>query len=95
MTREAASLRAVGGSLGRVALNREVLLLGLFNAASLAVGTGVLIWTPDFLQSEYGSSAGVAAYLTAGLAMAQLMGAPGGAVGLRPLGQDAGNHRAP
>jgi MFS family permease len=79
VTRDAASLRAVGGSLGRVALSREVLLLGLFNAASLAVGTGVLIWTPDFLQGEYGSSAGVAAYLTAGLAMAQLMGAPGGA----------------
>ncbi len=80
VTRGTASFRAVGGSLSRVSLNREVLLLGLFNAASLAVGTGVLIWTPDFLQTEYGSSAGVAAYLTAGLAMAQLMGAPGGAL---------------
>jgi MFS family permease len=67
--------------LGAVVLNRRVWLLGLFNAASLAVGTGVLIWTPDFLQGKYGSSAGVAAYLTAGLAVAQLVGAPSGAAG--------------
>jgi MFS family permease len=76
-----ASLRALGRTMGAVAINRKVLLLGLFNAASLAVGTGVLIWTPDFLQGEYGSSAGVAAYLTAGLAVAQVIGAPTGAVG--------------
>ncbi|MBN1631712.1 MAG: MFS transporter [Thermoleophilia bacterium] len=68
-----------GRASGAVLLNGRVLLLGLFNAASLAVGTGVLIWSPDFLQSEYGASAGVAAYLTAGLAVAQLIGAPTGA----------------
>ena len=73
------SFPALGQTLGAVVVNRRVLLLGLFNAASLAVGTGVLIWTPDFLQGEYGSSAGVAAYLTAGLAVAQLIGAPTGA----------------
>jgi MFS family permease len=76
---ELASFRALGRMLGPVAVNRRVLLLGLFNAASLAVGTGVLIWTPDFLQVDYGSSVGVAAYLTAGLAAAQLLGAPSGA----------------
>lgn len=76
---EVTSLRAVGRTLAAVAVNRKVLLLGLFNAASLAVGTGVLIWTPDFLQGRHGSSAGVAAYLTAGLAVAQLIGAPTGA----------------
>jgi MFS family permease len=76
---EATSLRAMGRMLGAVAINRNVLLLGVFNAASLAVGTGVLIWTPDFLSAQYGSSAGVAAYLTAGLAVAQLLGAPAGA----------------
>jgi MFS family permease len=76
---EVTTLRAMGGMLGAVALNRNVLLLGLFNAASLAVGTGVLIWTPDFLSAEYGSGADVAAYLTAGLAAAQLLGAPAGA----------------
>jgi MFS family permease len=78
---EATSFRALGRTLGTVALNGNVLLLGLFNAASLAVGTGVLIWTPDFLQGKYGSSVSVAAYLTAGLAVAQLIGAPTGAAG--------------
>jgi MFS family permease len=80
-TEEATSLPALGRALGAVAVNRRVLLLGLFNAASLAVGTGVLIWTPDFLRSEYGTSVGVAAYLTAGLAVAQTVGAPAGAIG--------------
>ncbi len=84
---EAVSPRAVARTLGALALNRNVLLLGLFNAASLAVGTGVLIWTPDFLGAEYGSSADVAAYLTAGLAMAQLVGAPVGAVVATRLGR--------
>ena len=75
-----ASLRQIGRALGAVTINRRVLLLGLFNAASLAVGTGVLVWTPHFLEGQYGSSAGMAAYLTAGLAAAQLAGAPTGAV---------------
>ncbi len=76
---EDTSLRALGRGLGAVVVNRRVLLLGLFNAASLAVGTGVMIWTPDFLAEHYKSSASVAAYLTAGLAVAQLIGAPVGA----------------
>jgi MFS family permease len=76
---ESVSPRAMGRTLGAVTFNRNVLLLGLFNAASLAVGTGVLIWTPGFLSAQYGSSAHVAAYLTAGLAIAQLAGAPAGA----------------
>lgn len=74
------SPRDLGRMLGAVSLNRNVLLLGLFNAASLAVGTGVLIWTPDFLAAQHASGAEVAAYLTAGLAVAQLLGAPAGAV---------------
>ncbi|MBC7292904.1 MAG: MFS transporter, partial [Thermoleophilia bacterium] len=40
------SFRVASRSLRAVVFNRRVLLLGLFNAASLAVGTGVLIWTP-------------------------------------------------
>jgi MFS family permease len=74
------SLRGMGRVLGGVILNRNVLILGLFNAASLAVGTGVLVWTPDFLAAQHASSADVAAYLTAGLAVAQLVGAPAGAI---------------
>jgi len=81
------SFRSIGQGLKAVALNRRVLLLGLFNCSSLAVGTGVLIWTPDFLRSEHGSSIGVAAYLTAGLAVAQLIGAPAGAAGASRWGR--------
>lgn len=84
---EAASVRALGRTLGAVAVNRRVLLLGLFNAASIAVGTGVLVWTPDFLAQGYGSSAATAAYLTAGLAVAQLAGAPTGAWAALRLGR--------
>lgn len=84
---ELVSPQAVGRLLGGVTLNRNVLLLGLFNAASLAVGTGVLIWTPDFLSAQYGSSAAVAAYLTAGLAASQLVGAPAGAAATRRVGR--------
>jgi MFS family permease len=80
-SREETSIRALGRALGTVVVNKRVLLLGLFNAASLAVGTGVLMWTPDFLSAKYGTSAQMAAYLTAGLAIAQTLGAPAGAVG--------------
>jgi cyanate permease len=76
---EDTSFHALGRTLGAVMTNGRVWLLGLFNAASIAVGTAVMVWTPDFLQGEYGSSVGVAAYLTAGLAVAQLVGAPTGA----------------
>jgi MFS family permease len=76
---EGSTLKDLGRALRAVSVNPRVLLLGLFNAASLAVGTGVLIWTPDFLESRHGSTASVAAYLTAGLAVAQLLGAPAGA----------------
>jgi len=78
-TVEAASLGALGRMLKAVALNPRVVLLGLFNAASISVGTGVLVWTPDFLAQQYGSNTDIAAYLTAGLALAQLIGAPAGA----------------
>ena len=84
---ERTSFRALGSTLRAVAVNRCVLLLGLFNCASLALGTGVLMWTPDFLHQTYGASVGVAAYLTAGLAMAQLVGAPAGAAGAARLGR--------
>jgi MFS family permease len=80
-SKQSTSTRALGRALGTVAVNKRVLLLGLFNAASLAVGTGVLMWTPDFLSAEYGTSAQMAAYLTAGLALAQTVGAPAGAIG--------------
>lgn len=75
----ATTLRALGRALGAAATNRRVLLLGLFNGAGLAVGVGVLVWTPEFLHIKFGSSVSVAAYLTAGLGLTQLVANPLGA----------------
>ncbi len=84
-----ASFRGQGRMLGATLVNHRVWLLGLFNAASIAIGTAVMVWTPDFLVTRHGASVGVAAYLTAGLAVAQLVGAPVGAAGAVRLGRMA------
>jgi len=84
---ETASFGAQGRLLGATLANYRVWLLGLFNASSIAIGTAVMVWTPDFLVTRHGSSVGVAAYLTAGLAVAQLVGAPSGAAGAARLGR--------
>ncbi|MFH0916196.1 MAG: MFS transporter [bacterium] len=75
----ATTFRALGRALGAAATNRRVWLLGLFNGAGLAVGVGVLVWTPEFLHIKFGSSVSVAAYLTAGLGLTQLVANPLGA----------------
>ncbi len=75
--------RALGTTVG----NRQVLLFCLFNLAALAVGVGVLVWTPEFLREEFGASVGVSAYLTAGLGLAQLVGNPFGAVAMGRWGK--------
>ena len=67
--REAYSSGPLGRALGAVAINRRVLLLGLFNAASLADGArGCSSGRRDFLRAHtYGDERwAVAAYLTAG-----------------------------
>lgn len=79
----AALLRAVGS----VALNPRLLLLVLVNIGAMAVFVGVLTWTPSFLHDERGTSLAVAAYLTAGLGLAQLLGAPFGATLMGRLGK--------
>jgi len=76
------SFRALGRALGAVAMNRRVLLLSLFNLAALGVMVGALAWTPKFLQSSYGATLSVSAYLTAGLGFAQLIGNPLGAAAM-------------
>jgi len=77
----------LGKNLLAVSGNRNVLLLGLFNAASLAIGTGVLIWTPDFLHDKFGAGEEISSYLTAGMAAAQMVGAPAGAALSMRLGR--------
>jgi MFS family permease len=66
-------------AIGPVALNPRLLLLILVNIGAMALFVGVLTWTPSFLHDQRGTSIAVAAYLTAGLGLAQLLGAPFGA----------------
>jgi MFS family permease len=81
--------RVLAIALAKVAANRRILLLSLFNVAALAVGVGALVWTPPFLRAEFGASLGVSAYLTAGLGLAQLVGNPLGAVAMARWGKFA------
>jgi MFS family permease len=74
-------------ALGTTVTNRQVLLLSLFNLAALAVGVGAVVWTPEFMKTEFGASVEVAAYLTAGLGLAQLAGNPLGAVAMSRWGK--------
>lgn len=73
------SLRDYLHGIVRVATNREINLLGIFNAASLAIAVGALVWTPVFLSSERGVGPAAAAYVTAGLGLAQIFANPLGA----------------
>jgi NNP family nitrate/nitrite transporter-like MFS transporter len=73
-------IRAAGGALSAAVRNPGVLLLAVMNLAGLAVIVGLLTWTPGLLQDHVGSSLAVAAYLTAGVGIATLIGNPLGAV---------------
>ena len=50
------TFRGLGVSLRTCIGNPRVLLLGLANVAGLAIGVGVLAWTPSFLQDVHGSA---------------------------------------
>ncbi len=76
----ATSVRGLARATGAVFSNRNVLLLGLINAAALATGVGILQWTPQFLQDVHGAGEAVSVYLVAGLGAAQLVGNPLGAM---------------
>ena len=73
-------LRAAGGALAAAVRNPGVLLIAVMNLAGLAVVVGLLAWTPGLLQDHARSSLAVAAYLTAGVGIATLIGNPLGAV---------------
>jgi ACS family hexuronate transporter-like MFS transporter len=81
------SLGAMLRSVGSVALNPRLLLLILVNIGAMALFVGVLTWTPSFLHDQRGTSLAVAAYLTAGIGLAQLLGAPFGATLMARLGK--------
>jgi MFS family permease len=75
----ATTVRGLASAVGSVVTNRRVLLLGLINAAALAIGVSVLQWTPSFLQDVYDAPESISLYLLAGLGVAQMVGNPLGA----------------
>ena len=83
----ATTLRGLAAAVGSVVTNRKVLLLSLINAAALAIGVGILIWTPKFLQEIHGSPETISLYLLAGLGVAQLIGNPLGAIATARWGE--------
>jgi len=76
----ATTVRGLASALRSVVTNRKVLLLSLINAAALAIGVGILVWTPQFLQDIQGSPVTISLYLLAGLGVAQFLGNPLGAI---------------
>jgi MFS transporter, CP family, cyanate transporter len=69
-------------TVGSVACNLKLLLLVVVNVGAIGLFVGVLTWTPAFLHDQRGTSLAAAAYLTAGLGLAQLLGAPAGATAM-------------
>jgi MFS family permease len=82
----ATALRGLASALGASITNRKVLLLGLANTAGLAIGVGILVWTPSFLQDIHRSGESISVYLVAGLGAAQLLGNPLGALATKRWG---------
>jgi MFS family permease len=73
--------------VGAVAVNRRLLLLILVNIGVMAIVVGLLAWTPLFLHDMRGASLSVAAYLTAGVGVAQIVGNLAGAAAMARWGK--------
>jgi predicted MFS family arabinose efflux permease len=70
-----------------VAVNRRMLLLAVVNIGVTAVIVGILTWTPPFLHDQRGTGTDVAAYLTAGVGVASLLGNIAGAAAMARWGK--------
>ena len=73
--------------VGSVATNRRLLLLAVINIGVMAIVVGILAWTPPFLHDQRGASLAVAAYLTAGVGVAQMLGNIAGAAAMARWGK--------
>jgi MFS family permease len=85
---QAGSLAALLSALRRVALNPRLLLLIVVNIGAIGLFVGIVSWTPAFLHDQRGTSLAVAAYLTAGMGLAQLLGSPVGATAMVRWGKE-------
>ncbi len=83
------SLMGMLRGVGEVARNPRFLLLIFVNIGATGLFVGIVAWTPAFLHDQRGTSLAVAAYLTAGLGLAQLLGSPVGAAVMARWGKGA------
>lgn len=86
---EVPDLGALVRALGRAARNGRVLLVAVMNFTVVGTVVGILTWTPQFLHDQYGTAFTAAAYLSAGLGVAQIVGNPLGATGMTRWGKVA------
>ena len=82
-----ASMSATLRDVGAVATNRRLIQLAVINVGVMAVVVGILAWTPAFLQDQRGAGPAVAAYLTAAVGLAQLLGNIAGAAAMARWGK--------
>jgi MFS transporter, ACS family, hexuronate transporter len=83
----APSFRSLMREVVAVATNGRMLLLCVMNIGIMALIAGLLAWTPSFLHDQRGASLAVAAYLTAGMGAAELLGNPVGAAVMAKRGK--------
>jgi predicted MFS family arabinose efflux permease len=76
-------------TLGKAARTPRVWLVGLLCLTPGSAVVGILTWTPQFLHDTYGAALAVAAYVTAGVGVALIVGNPVGAVVMQRLGLGA------
>ncbi|MFH0915434.1 MAG: MFS transporter [bacterium] len=84
---EESSFRGVARALRQAAVNPRLWAVALINTGASATAVTILAWTPSFLEKQFGASLAVAAYLTAGVAAAQLVGNPLGALAMGRWGR--------
>lgn len=81
-----AAFGALARAFGHAARNPGVWLCAVMNLTVVAVVVGVLQWTPQFLHDQFGASLAIAAFLTAGIGVAQAAGNPVGALAMSRWG---------
>jgi len=84
---EGPDVRGLVRALGRAVTSGRVLLVAVVNFTTLGVVVGILTWTPQFLHDQYGATLAAAAYLTAAIGLAQIVGNPLGSLAMTRWGK--------
>ena len=86
---EVPDVRRLVRALGRAARSGSVLLIAVVNFTTLGLVVGIFTWTPQYLHDQYGTTFAAAAYLTAAIGVAQIVGNPLGSLAMTRWGKVA------